>query len=49
MDNFTFGRCKYCGKDKALKDDICSDCADKELPFPFEDLFGGFKDANPDS
>ena len=43
-DFFYFGKCKYCGKQKALKNSVCSDCQKKQPKMPqfFEDIFGGF-------
>ncbi len=40
MDKYEFGKCDICGKDKALRDDVCFECADKiELPEFFRNLF----------
>ena len=43
-DFYYFGKCKYCSKEKALKNGICSDCEkSNKLPKSFEDLFDRFK------
>lgn len=41
---YYFGKCKYCNKEKALKNGICSDCEKKmKLPKGFNDIFGKFR------
>lgn len=46
-DFFYFGKCKYCHKEKALKNAICSDCEKKgKLPDFINDLFKGFDKEN---
>ena len=45
MEKFKFGKCIYCGKERALCNDVCVDCKDVDkLPKCFEDIFGGFND-----
>ena len=43
-DKYTFGKCKNCNKNAALKNGYCSNCQDNkaDLPPGFEDLFRGF-------
>jgi len=43
-DNYTIGYCQYCKQLKALKNEVCSDCREKELPDFMKDLFEGFND-----
>jgi hypothetical protein len=43
MDKYEFGKCLYCGKEKALKNGVCIDCKNKtDPPDCFKDIFGGF-------
>jgi len=44
MDNYSFGICRVCNKDKPLKNGVCYDCEikDIELPDIFKDLFNNF-------
>jgi hypothetical protein len=43
MDKYEFGKCLYCGKDKALKNGVCIDCKNKtDLPDCFKDIFEEF-------
>jgi len=43
MNEYNFGQCRICHKDKALKDGVCAECkTDTGLPEGFEELFGGF-------
>ena len=50
MDKFTLDKCLYCGKYKALKNNVCAGCEIKaDLPDFMKDLFGGFKDENINS
>lgn len=43
-DDYFFGKCAICNKDKPLKNGVCVDCADKvDVPEFMEELFGGFK------
>lgn len=43
-DKFKFGKCIYCGKDMALKNDVCCECLEtKDVPYFMKKLFGGFK------
>lgn len=41
MDNYSFGQCGICHKDKALKDGVCQECKEKcDMPdFMKEILF----------
>lgn len=40
MDKYTLDKCLICGKYKALKNDICSDCDENiDMPDFFKDLF----------
>jgi hypothetical protein len=39
MNNYSFGQCNICNKFKPIKDGICGDCVDKNLPDFFKDLF----------
>jgi len=43
MDSYHLGKCKICGEYRALKDEVCSECKDKDLPDFMKELFGGFK------
>ena len=44
MPEYTFGECKICHKNKALKDGVCEECNRvQELPEGFEKIFGGFR------
>lgn len=44
MSEFKFGKCLYCGEEKALCDNVCVDCKDNvDVPDFIENLFGGFK------
>ncbi len=44
MEEYKFGKCTYCGKDKPLRDGICVDCnKNVDLPDFFKDLFKGTK------
>jgi len=38
-EEFSFGRCVICKKDKALKNGVCAECSDSELPDFFKELF----------
>ena len=42
-DNYYLGKCKICGEYRALKNEVCAECKDKELPPFMDELFGGFK------
>lgn len=43
-DKFTLDKCSVCGEHKALKNDVCYDCAKKnDIPDFMKDLFEGFK------
>lgn len=43
-NNYSLDKCSVCGKYKALKNNVCKECAEKiDLPDCFKDLFGGFK------
>ena len=45
MTEFNFGKCIYCGEEKALKDGVCFECKDNiNVPDFMKQLFGGFKD-----
>jgi ribosomal protein L32 len=45
MDIYTLDKCSICGKYKALKNGVCSDCADKDdMPEFLKDLFKGIKE-----
>lgn len=45
MSEFKFGKCIYCGEEKALCNDVCVDCQDKvDMPYFMKDIFGGFSD-----
>jgi len=40
MENFTLGKCSYCKKYKALKDNVCAECNAKiEIPDFLKELF----------
>ena len=39
-DEYTFGQCKICKKDTALKNGVCKDCEATEMPDFIEQLFG---------
>ena len=43
-DFYYFGKCKYCNKEKALKNGICVDCGKKQPKCPdfLKDIFGNF-------
>lgn len=43
MDKYTFGQCKVCYKDKALKNGVCKECKENDMPDFMKELFGGFK------
>ena len=43
-DKFTLDKCSVCGEHKALKNNVCAECAAKnDLPDFMKDIFGGFK------
>jgi hypothetical protein len=47
MDDYSFGYCSICGKNKPLKNGVCIACAEKnktvgEMPDFMKDVFGGF-------
>lgn len=39
-DTFTLGKCSVCGEHKALKNGVCIDCKDNDMPNFLKDLFG---------
>jgi ribosomal protein L32 len=39
MDNYTLDKCSVCGKYKALKNNVCTECEKNDLPDFFKDLF----------
>ena len=43
-DTYSFGMCKICKDNKALKNGVCPECEEKqpELPDYFKDLFTEF-------
>jgi len=41
-DVFYLGYCKFCNKFTGLKNGLCKDCQDKDIPDFFKDIFGGF-------
>jgi len=45
-DNYSIGYCQYCKQLKALKNGVCFDCKDKELPYFMKDIFEKFDDEN---
>ncbi len=45
MNEFTFGRCSYCDKPRALKNNVCSECNKKvEIPDFLKVLFNKDKE-----
>ena len=40
MDNYTLGKCKICGEYKALKNGVCTECKNNDMPDFLKDLFG---------
>jgi hypothetical protein len=47
MDNYTLGKCETCGKQSALKNNVCAECTNKnDIPDFLTDLFGVFKNEN---
>lgn len=45
-DFYYFGKCKYCSKERALKNGVCTECEKKgfKIPKGFEALFDKFKE-----
>jgi hypothetical protein len=44
MDKYSFGKCKICDKEKALRNEVCSECnKGTELPECLKEIFGGFR------
>jgi len=43
MDKYSLGKCTICGKYTALKNNVCAECDEKDLPDFMKDIFGGFK------
>jgi len=41
-DEYTFGKCRICHKDEALKNGVCKDCEDTNMPEWMKEFFGGF-------
>ncbi len=39
-DEYTFGQCRICKKDAALKNGVCNDCEDIDMPDFIRQLFG---------
>ena len=39
MDKYTLDKCLICGKHKALKNGVCVDCKDNDMPDFIRDLF----------
>jgi len=42
-DIYKFGNCKICNKYTQLKNELCINCNDNELPDFLKDIFGEFK------
>jgi hypothetical protein len=40
-EEYYLGECKICNKVTALKNGICNDCKDNDMPDFLKDLFGG--------